>query len=356
MHDGFEFYSKAAEAAEQILEQGFGISISKALDPTKDRDFVTIIQRISNELFRETGSIERKSIEQALDKLDVDWVKLTPKRRNEIILAASASIGLAADKVIPVANKIFDKHAEPIVLNTKKSTFRQLKLPVPIDLSPRDKRVVRFVSKSQSNFVRDEFGRRRKMFSARARHIVSGGLDKGLGSKEISRELNRRLGPTSLARRKPYWDNIASIYANRGRTFSQISSFQEAGIKRYKFEAIMDEATSNICRYMHGKTFSVDEGIKRIDEVERLRDPEKIRDVQPFVQDGVDDEGKPIMYYGGRAPGERRVTVARITESGLGTKDKRGSFSGGLKNEQLSNAGISMPPLHGKCRSTVVAI
>src|SRR6266542_2405273 len=40
---------------------------------------------------------------------------------------------------------------------------------------------------------------------------------------------------------------------------------------------------SKICRFMHGRVFSVERAMKRFRDVERLRDPERIQDLQPWL-------------------------------------------------------------------------
>jgi len=117
-------------------------------------------------------------------------------------------------------------------------------------------------------FIRDEFGRRRTQFGRQARAIVSEGVQQGLGRRQISEDLERRLGH-STGRTRAYWEVVASSFANRARSWAQLSSFEEGGIDRYVFEAVLDRATTDTCRFLHGKKFQTSAGLEKFREVEK---------------------------------------------------------------------------------------
>jgi hypothetical protein len=123
-------------------------------------------------------------------------------------------------------------------------------------------------------------------------------------------------------------------------------------VDRYRFEAVLDEVTSEVCRFMHGKVFTVEHAMDRFRDVERARDPERIRDVQPFVEVGADPEGNQVLFY---ERGGRRRAVAQVDEPAVGERDEVGRYSRALSPPQLEAAGVTVPPLHGRCRSTIVA-
>jgi hypothetical protein len=140
-------------------------------------------------------------------------------------------------------------------------------------------------------------------------------------------------------------------FANRGRTYTQLAAFDEADVERYRFEAVLDEVTSEVCRFMHGKVFSVERAMKRFREVERARDPERIQDLQPWVQVGADDDGNQVLFY---ERGDRRRVVAQVDEPAVGERDEVGDYSRQMSPDQLEAAGVTVPPLHGRCRSSIV--
>ena len=74
--------------------------------------------------------------------------------------------------------------------------------------------------------------------------------------------------------------------------------------------------------------------------------------MQPFVQVGADREGNQVLFY---ERGDRRRAVAQVDEPAVGERDAVGRYSRALSPVQLEAAGVTVPPLHGRCRSTIVA-
>jgi len=69
------------------------------------------------------------------------------------------------------------------------------------------------------------------------------------------------------------------------------------------------------------------------------------------MQVGADDEGNQVLFY---ERGDRRRVVAQVDEPAVGERDEVGTYSRDLSDEQLEAAGVTVPPLHGRCRSTIV--
>ena len=115
----------------------------------------------------------------------------------------------------------------------------------------------------------------------------------------------------------------------------------------------MDEATSIQCRFLNGRVFSVERAMRRFRDVEEKRDPERLTELQPFIQKGEDDGGNEFLFY---ERGGRRQLVAMVERSAAGERDTAGRFSRELSADALEAAGVTMPPTHFRCRSSVVAI
>jgi hypothetical protein len=345
-----ELCARGAEAAEDVLRCVF--RIEKALDPLDPRDFIVLIGRLSAALRGVAGPAEEAALRRAIERLDVDWPHLSPQARNQVIRAARQALRTVEGQVLPQVEQLFTTESERLVGRTRKSAVRRLGLRISADLTRTDERIARFVRESQGHFIRDEYGRRRDAFSRRARDIVASGVERGLGRDDIVTELAAAMSAASLNRDRSYWEVISMVFANRARTFTQLGVFEEGGIERFRFEAVLDEVTSEVCRFMHGRVFSVGRAMERFRQVERARDPVLIRATQPFVQVGADSEGNQVLFY---KRGGRRRSVARVDEPAVGERDRVGLYSRELSSEQLEAAGITTPPLHGRCRSTLVA-
>ncbi len=117
------------------------------------------------------------------------------------------------------------------------------------------------------------------------------------------------------------------------------------------FDAVMDQATSEICRLLHGRIFSVEKAAKRMRHSMSLTDPEEIRNTRPWVQSGTSANGDPVLYF--NRNGDRH-TVAHVDEPGEGAMDRAGKYSKVMGNKELEAAGVNVPPLHSHCRSCLV--
>ena len=347
-----ELYLGGAEAAEGILRAVYRANVEKVLDPLDQHDFMAIVRRLRSALRGVAEPAEADALRRALERLDVDWPHLTPAARGQVISAAKQALRSVEDQVLPQVDQLFEAEAEKVVSRSRQSAVRRFGLHIGADMTHTDRRIARFAQESQAGFVRDEYGRRREDFSQRARTLVAAGVERGLGRDDITAELSSALSAEGFNRNQNYWEVVAMVFANRARTFTQVAAFDEAGVERYRFDAVLDEVTSEVCRFLHGKVFTVASALDRFKQAERLRDPERVREIQPFIQVGADDDGNQVLFY--ERNGRRRA-VAQVDEPGIGGRDEVGRYSRELSPSQLEAAGVSVPPLHGRCRSTIVA-
>lgn len=322
------------------------VVLQKALDPNNPRHFVRILRDLARATKRLSGAAEAGALRKALATLDVDWAKLDVQQRQRIVEAARQAIARPAADVAAKIEDLFLRQGKAIGSATRASTRVKHKLEIGVDLSRQDHKVLEYLAASQGNYVRDEYGRRSVRFSELAREIVADGLESGQGSAEISSTLREKLADAS--RSDAYWDLIASTFANRARTYANLSSYKEAMIEWFVFEAVLDERTSAVCRFMHGRRFRVERALRAYARSEKIG-PEV---AQPWLQQGENVDGDRVLYYED-ARGNRRE-VAIIEDSGEGNVDDTGAFAAVLSDDALEKAGIMTPPLHGNCRSTIL--
>jgi len=345
-----ELYGRGALAVEGLLLDLFGVRVTKALNPLDAGDFITISLRLSSALRGATAGAEGKALRSAIETLDVDWPALTDAGRERIIGAARAEVEGMAKTVAPKAGVVLDTAAARIIPTTRKASIDRFKLDIPGKLSDFDNEASSLLRASQMVYIKDQYGQRADVFDSIAKDIVASGLERGLGRDDISGELATTLAEHEIQRSKSYWSIVSTDFANKARTATQLHAFGEAGIKRYRFDAILDEATSDICRLLHGRVFSVKAAGERTYRAMTLTDPEQVKDERPWVQSGKDDDGNSILYF---ERGGRRHGVAQVDRSAEGERDTIGSYSRALSNKALEAAGVTVPPLHGHCRSTI---
>lgn len=343
--EDLDLVSDAADAADELLRDYYSVDIAKALNPLDKGDFKKIVMRLSNSLRRTNASVEAPAMRAALDALDVDWPNLKPKEIDAVIKASTLALAPIPAQVIPRMSDTFEASATATIGGTKRSVKRRFRIEIEAVFNARDQRITDNLVKSQTNFVTDEYGRRVAAYDAEARAIVGNGLDQGLSRHDIGKELNRGLGAKVVGRNQNYWNVVAAAHVSRARSWGQLASFSEAAIEVFVFEAVMDERTTEICRYMHGREFQVSSGVQAYESIDSLADPTDIKTQAPWVWQSKDAQGNSTLVYRDAAGDKQRV--AQIDKPGLGRKDSVGSYSKGLSSAQLEAQGISMPPLHG---------
>ncbi|MGB0685655.1 MAG: hypothetical protein ACPGQD_05655, partial [Planctomycetota bacterium] len=113
-----------------------------------------------------------------------------------------------------------------------------------------------------------------------------------------------------------YFDVVASSAIVRARSFGAVAGMVDAGVATYRYVSVLDERTSDVCRHLHGKVWTVEQAVGQAMRV--------------MVADGPED-------MKAAAPWPRYADVAELDEDGLAAM------------------GVILPPVHGRCRSTIVA-
>lgn len=327
------------------------ITTHKAGDPLTPGGFDALVIGMARELVGVAAPTEKRAIKAFLRTVDVDFATMTEEQRAKVIVEAGKNyLGVAVEAVPNVRTAIM-RNGQVVVESVKGATAEKYGKNIDPSFNLIDRKGVEAAATRQAHFARDKFGQRSVALSTQARAIVSSGMERGLDRFAIAQEIEESIGDTGKT--NAYWQVVASAFIGRSRTISMLSSFDEIGISKFQFESVLDEVTSDVCRFLHGKTFSVSSAIQRFAEVDDSDNPEAVKDLQPWAYTAKHPEGGEAIYY--KSKGERH-TVARIDASASGQKDKTGSFSSGLSGEAIERAGLSSPPLHGHCRSLIVPL
>lgn len=345
--------------ARDILRDAFGlVVVEKALDPLDADDFVKLSAVLANKLTGITEELQGPAIKQALKTLDVDWPNLSEAAKSKVIRQANKAMLFPNKKIGPAVQAEFERTAKQVMPNAKESATAKFKLGIPSTFNAEDKNVAQFVMANQGNYVTNALGQRIQGHTNTVRNIVSDGIAQGKGRREIAQEIwdsyhgAKGLKVNGLKDNKFYYEVVAASFMNRARTAASLSAFKQAGVQFYIWDSVLDEATTETCRFMHNKRFPVEGGLKQIEDVATADDPEAIKTMQPWVRDAKDADGNKIIVAG---TGENRITIATVQQAAAGKMDAVGQYTAKFTDQQLFQQGISMPPIHGLCRSTVLA-
>lgn len=346
-----ELIARAADVSRIVLAKCYGVVVSKAIRIDTPRGFDQVVASMAEKLRGKARSEEAAAVRAALATLDVDWTGTDASQRRRLVDAAMSAAGKHLDLVPTKLEAHLEVRAHDVVDATR-SALRD-KMTIGANWNAVDKRIAEHLVRSTGNFVTDEYKRRNAEFGELAKKIVDDGVAQGLGREQIARNLDDAARGRIEGRSKFYWEVIAGAFVGRGRSFAQLSGYAEAGIDEYQIVSVLDERTTQICRYLDGKTFTVASGLRAFGDQEKIRDPEQIKKVNPWGRIAKGPNGQQTIFVN-HARGRQAVAV--VERSGFGARDDAGTFSRGRSARELENLGLGFPPYHGLCRTTTVPV
>ena len=342
--------SAARDAGDQILAD-LRVPLAKALDLSTGRGFDVAVARLAARLRRLAAKSDAEALRQALAVLDLDWRATSPAERSALVRRALEAAGRATAPVSRAIAAPLGRAATEVVEATRGDARRRHGLAIAADLNALDHRAIRYVTRANALFVRDRYGQRLETFGQRVRESVARGLEAGLGRDAIAEELATIAEAALVRQARSYWDVVAASFVGESRSLSQISSYAEARIERYVLLALLDEHTTDTCRFLDGKVLETASALRTFERLEASEDPLAIKRERPWVRERMSDDGKRhLAVDGARGP----TVLAVVERSGVGARDDRGAYSRALSSRDLAPAGIGFPPFHGLCRTTTV--
>jgi hypothetical protein len=334
--------------ADELLEQVLRLRVEKAMDLGSPAGFDRAATLLAARLRRSAAPAEVDALREAVAVLDVDWGRTTAAQRRRLVAESLAAAGRSTALISQRIQVPLGEAATEVINATRTHSRQVQELAIGARFNALDQRVAQHIVNAQGLFVRDEYGRRLDVFGREARRVVASGLERGLGRIDIAGELEAAARAALIDRAPFYWEVVASAFVGQGRSFAQVSSYAEAGVQRYRIEAVLDERTTHVCRFLHGKTFAVADALRKFEQAERLEQPEEIKRLMPWVRERV--EGDRLTLHGGG------VSIADVTRSALGSRDDAGEFRPRVSDDRLGDLGLGFPPFHGLCRSTTLAV
>lgn len=344
-------YSDAVDAIDAMLaDVGYEL-IGKASILSRP-GYEATLRSLIRAIAREVSTPDTQAIAAAARRLDARWTQMSEADRERIVSDAAREILLVPKIIVPKVQDVMRRQLGPAIVDTKRATARRDRITIQPVLSAFDEKVVEHAATSQAHYITDQYGWRARQFEQRARDIVSKGLEEGLGRDDIGGRLHEQLTGPMMRTARSYWNTVAAIHMTRARSWGQLATFTEAGIDRYVWESVLDEVTSEVCRFMHGKVFEVESAVDRYKQVEASPYPTDVEDLQPWVKQGVTADGQQYLFTETR--GQTHM-LAQVTKPGYGKQDRVGKYARAASSSRLQSLGIDSPPAHPNCRSTLVA-
>lgn len=124
-----------------------------------------------------------------------------------------------------------------------------------------------------------------------------------------------------------YWRNYVTNSLTTARSYAYLKTYdQMPGVVGYRLIAVLDSATTPLCRELHNRVFPLEPALERMESMFTATSIEQIQNIRPFIH-----HGKGNTHY--------------VAQGGLNVpvdiKDTR----------SLMRAGAMTPPFHHGCRT-----
>jgi len=131
-----------------------------------------------------------------------------------------------------------------------------------------------------------------------------------------------------------YFAGVSNHVGTQARVFSRMESYQRVGITTYRIVAVLDNRTSDVCRMMHGQTFTVEQGMKTAGVwTQGIVHPEVVKKQAGWMRPADIAKTAGIAY----TPG---ATSPKMSAKGI---------------DALAEKGQALPPYHFRCRTDVIS-
>ncbi len=297
------------------------LGYTKDEDPLKPRSILAEEEKTVNKLLAGNNSEDiktTKKLNKVIDSMDMETdsgINSAIKKTDKIITNHGKKVAVGSAVILAIDSDAYYKTIKGAVAES---------VSIPYDFIDADQRTIDAINKWQQTFIGDNY---KNNVTKEVENIIRNTIkanDGTLSRTQIARQLKKQMPDVVV--QKGYWNTVASAVLNNSRSGASLNVFKQAGIQRYTVLAVLDERTSDVCQNMHGRTFEVKVGLKAFENLENAETADEAKEASPWMSS--DSKGNVLL---------------------------NGEKVGTLSNSELEARGISTPPYHGKCRTTIIA-
>ncbi|CAA2141488.1 hypothetical protein [Hyphomicrobium sp. ghe19] len=138
--------------------------------------------------------------------------------------------------------------------------------------------------------------------------------------RKAEQSLADRLNDAVMGTGRAVIDLGANLTTSRLVTFGFLAEAKERQITTYQISEVLDDHTCDVCEYMHGKTFSVEEEYTRVLQALMTQNPQDLKSIAPW-------------------PKQSKAGLTDLNAMSL---------------KQMQSAGYGSPPFHPGCRGILL--
>lgn len=333
------------------LWESVGRVVTAKLDPSSEEAF----EEWATSLARRVGTASRADLAtmgiDALEHLDFDFRGASVREIERGLAGYRGTISTPAGRMLRAQQMELTRGLRPILTASQRAAMRAPEVRARLAAGFRldDHRIARAMSKDLPFWVRNRQGQISRVMTGRARTIISEGLRRGLGRREIGQQLAQMTGRG--LRQPGYYQTVAANAVSRARSYASGATYRAAGIEFYRIEAVLDDRTTHQCEFLHGKTLPVEPAMRRADAVLRDTNPESVLWNEPMMTDHGGE------YLSLDFPDGTSTRVANILERSTGASPSgpSGRYATALPpGTDMADVEIGFPPYHHGCRTVTV--
>jgi hypothetical protein len=99
--------------------------------------------------------------------------------------------------------------------------------------------------------------------------------EEGVSLREIGKNYKK------FVKGEAYWSGVSEFNAETSKVFAQVQSLHEMNVTEYTIQAILDDKTCDVCRFLHGTTWSVEEAVTKVYDL-IISEADSAADINPF--------------------------------------------------------------------------
>jgi len=323
------------------------VAVTKRLDPLKSVDRALIANKLQKSLLKAGRGAEAEYLGAALDRLDVEWTAMSVEQMDAVVAETRLAVSMIGANV---GVKAATTAAGATLLATGEVSRRASLFGIAESFARPDRVAVRRIASQMPFFMTGDYARRANAWAERdARAVIARGLRRGLDDRALSKELHLALAQRVSGRSEQYYRMLANVTLGRASSYGQLTGYRDAGILWFLWDAVLDGATCNICRFLHGTRLPVADALDQFTRAAADQDPERgIMSEQPWYREANGSIYVAPLTRGGKLG----PLVANVLQSAVGREDQRGSFRTALAPG--SSGATQTPPAHGLCRCITI--
>ena len=337
----------AHKAVDDLLSDIF--KVHPVLNPATRTGRAMMIRQTADAMVATVRPWEQRMTTAGNKFLKQNWPDMTATERRAAIQAASSRIKAVPVRSVKGINKVISIEGGRAMAGARRNAVDKFRLNIGANLTSPDREALRASQATSVRWLTNEYGVRATQFEADAQRIVQQGLAQGLGRGEISNDLRSAFGTRMAGRTDAYFRVFAGALVDRSRTRAELHSYREARITKYVASAVLDEVTTEFCRWVDGKVFEVERSLGLMDEADKPGlSVDEMKAANPWVSETRGPGGEVSVGVRG---GPELFTVQ---SSGMGTQAP-GQYRDSPAGRDPEGARVGPPPYHGNCRTTTAA-